>query len=146
MPEARAQHSVVINKPVAEVFAYMADYTKNPTWQSGIISVRQDGPLRLGQRIQIKRTVMGRETDSTVEVSYFEPNVRFGSKTVSGPADYEGGYRFEAVGEGATRVTYEGTIKVGMFLGPMAKVLIKMFQSQMEEGLGKLKGLLERGA
>lgn len=146
MAEARAQHSVVINRPVGEVYAYMADYTKNPTWQSGIVSVRQEGPLRVGQRIQIKRTVMGRETDSTVEVAYCEPNMRFGSKTVSGPADYVGGYRFEPVGEGACRVTYEGTITVGMFLGPMAKVLIKMFQSQMEEGLGKLKTLLERGA
>ncbi len=146
MPEARAQRTIVIARPVADVFAYMVDYRNNPRWQEGLEAVEQaDVPPRVGSKIDTTRTVMGRTRTSTIEVTEFEPGKRIRSRSVAGPVDYLGGYDFEPAGEGSTRVIYEGRITTGRLLGPLGKVMARGFQTQMDGNLERLKKLLEQG-
>jgi len=43
-----------IDRPVGDVFAYVTDPQKLPTWQTNTVSVVQegDGPLRVGTRLR----------------------------------------------------------------------------------------------
>ncbi|MGE5156439.1 MAG: SRPBCC family protein, partial [Betaproteobacteria bacterium] len=45
---AHAQHTVTINRPITDVFAYLADGTNNPHWRPGVVEILRtsatDGP------------------------------------------------------------------------------------------------------
>lgn len=144
MAEARARCAVVIGRPVAEVFAFMADYRNNPRWQEGLLAVEQaDVPPRVGSLISTTRRLLGRTSTSVVRVTAYEEGRRIRSRSESGPVDYEGGYDYEAAGEGATRVAYEGVIRTGRLMGPVGRVLARGFQGQMDQSLARLARLLE---
>lgn len=46
----KIEHSVVINRPVAEVFAYVTRPENTPRWQSGMLASQQisDGAMGVG--------------------------------------------------------------------------------------------------
>jgi uncharacterized protein YndB with AHSA1/START domain len=69
----------VINRPVEQVFAAMADVKNQPLWDPGMSEVRlaPDGPVSVGTKITETRTFMGRTSENTGEVIEFE---RTGSK------------------------------------------------------------------
>lgn len=65
---------IEIARPPEQVFAYVTDPAKLPTWQTNTISAVPDGPLRLGSMIREgHRGPRGRELASLVEVSELEP-------------------------------------------------------------------------
>ncbi len=144
MAEARASLTIVIARPIAEVFAFMVDYRNNPKWQEGLLAVEQpDHPPHVGAKISTTRKVMGRTTTSVIRITEYADERVIRSRTDSGPVDYEGGYRFETAGDEGTRVVYEGTITTGRFMGPVGRLLAKGFQRQMDGNLKALKRLLE---
>lgn len=146
MAEALASCTILIARPLSEVFAFMVDYRNNSQWQEGLLSVEQvDHPPTVGARITTTRKVMGRTSSSTIRVTEFTPNARIRSRSESGPVDYTGGYDFEAAGEATTRLIYQGKITTGRMMGPVGRLLAKGFQKQMDGNLGRLKTVLERG-
>ena len=44
----RVEHSLVIERPPAEVFAYTTDPDKLPEWQSTALEARSEGPVQQG--------------------------------------------------------------------------------------------------
>lgn len=66
------EYSIVIKRPLSEVFAYVTDPENIPRWASYIEAVRVSpkGPIGVGS--QIMQTVRGREV--TWKVTKFEPN------------------------------------------------------------------------
>jgi uncharacterized protein YndB with AHSA1/START domain len=55
--------TVEISRPVAEVFAFVADHTNAPRWQNGLSEVRRltDGPLGVGTEHEFIRRFAGRK-------------------------------------------------------------------------------------
>ena len=103
----------------ADVFDYVSDPERLPTWQTNTISSvpLDDGPLRVGTRLrEVHRGPGGKELVSVVEVSEFEPGSVFALRVVEGTPvhlritlDPDGGgtrMRFRAHGEltGAMRL------------------------------------------
>ena len=77
-----------IARPPAAVFAYVTDPQKLHTWQRNTVSVSQegDGPVGVGTRLhEVHRGPGGKEIESVVEVSEFEPDRVFALKMVEGP-------------------------------------------------------------
>ncbi|MDH3942516.1 MAG: SRPBCC family protein, partial [Anaerolineae bacterium] len=95
----KIEQSIVINRPVEDVFVYVTDNSKTAEWQSGLkeSTVVSEGPLAVGSIIKDIRTLAGMEMDSTVEVTAFERNKKFGLKVQSGPVPFELIQTFEAV-------------------------------------------------
>ena len=148
MPKTATAHfEIEIHKPIDEVFAYMQDYRKNDSWQTGIVAVEQQWPPSVGSTITITRTIVTpiktQETTSTVKFTELVPNERIRTTTTGGPAEYVGGYDYSSTSDGGTKIRYEGKITVSRFIGPLAKFLATRFQSQMEGDLARLKKLLE---
>lgn len=82
----RFEHSIVINRPPDEVWAYFIDFFNAPRLSgSGIIGLRQTslGPLGVGSTLQGRRVVLGFETRNTFHVTEWNPPYAF-SVTVEG--------------------------------------------------------------
>ena len=140
----KVEKSIIINKPVEEVFNYVTapqNYTK---WQSGVTNIIEDrGPRNtVGSQFTEVRKFMGQEMHTTLELTEFVPNARWTAKVVKGPVPYEVNMTFQPV-EGGTKVTtaVDGEPK-GFF-----KLAEGMVAGQLEKSLAedeqKLKEILE---
>ena len=137
------ESSVVINKPVAVVFAYASNNANSPKWQAGVDSVIEEGPSNVvGSKYTEVRKFMGQEMKSTIEVTAFVADSKFAGKVIKGPVPFEVTVTFEASGGGTKMTTrVEGEPK-GFF-----KVAEGALKGQLEKSLeedGKhLKAILE---
>jgi uncharacterized protein YndB with AHSA1/START domain len=137
------EKSVIINRPVAEVFSFVTNEENTTKWQAGVESTQDEGPSnQVGSRYTEVRKFMGREMKTTLELTAFEPNAKWGAKVVKGPVPYEVVSMFEPAGDGTkvtTRVEGEPTgffkVAEGMVSGQLEKSL--------EEDFQRLKALLE---
>ena len=76
----RVDLELEINRPPADVFAYVTDLERLGEWQENLISatLESDGPIRVGSRIrEIRRGPFGRRMEALVEVEEFEPPTAF---------------------------------------------------------------------
>ena len=139
----KVEKSIVINKPVEEVFSFVTaagNYTK---WQAGVTDIIEGGPRNtVGSQFTEVRKFMGQEMRTTLELTEFVPNTKWVAKVVKGPVPYEVNMTFQAV-EGGTKVItcVDGEPK-GFF-----KLAEGMVAGQLEKSLAedeqKLKEILE---
>jgi uncharacterized membrane protein len=141
------EDSGVINRPVQEVFDYVADPENLPEWSGAAVDVRDvqhasPGKPGQGDKFTPVHQFVGRRFEEHVEVTAFERNRRILHRSTGGPMPLEVSYIFGEVPRG-TRVTVgmdakpEGFFKL---IGPVFKVAVKR---QIRNDLRTLKGLLE---
>ena len=85
---------------------------------------------------------MGRRNLSTFEVTEYEPNMKYGFKSISGPLDSETAYVFE-IADGGTKITVSTQASVLHFFQVDEGILEKRMKKQLKENLETLKDLLE---
>ena len=139
----KVESSVVINKPLAEVYAYVSGGEHSTEWQGGVISVVNEGPPNtVGSRYTETRKFMGQDMKTLLEIVAVEPNAKWVSKVVKGPVPYEVTVTFEASGAGTKMTTKVEGEPTGFF-----KIAEGMVASQLEKSLAedgqRLKKLLE---
>ena len=141
----RMEHSVVIDRPPTEVFAYLTDVGKLPEWQSSANEVTVEGEMGLGARIREVRTLMGRRAESTLEVVEYEPDRRFSLRVVSGPLPFE--VRHTLTPEnGRTRLDWVGEADTSRFPRIAVRMISRTVEGQFKADLERLKRLLEETA
>jgi uncharacterized protein YndB with AHSA1/START domain len=124
-----------INRPVAEVFKYLADPTKLPEWNSIVEEATpSETPVRVGTKIQTRARFLGRKIDSPTVVSEYELNKRYANKSEK-PFPLTITNTFEAEGGGTKVVAIfdgepGGFFKVGEPI--LARIAKKQFQAQLE--------------
>lgn len=140
----KVEKSIVINKPVDEVFNFVIAEGNYAKWQAGVQEVIEGGSRNtIGSRFTEVRKFMGQEMRTTLELTDFKPNVLWAAKVVKGPVPYTVNMTFEGT-EGGTRVTtcVDGEPK-GFF-----KLAENMVAGQLEKSLmedqKKLKEILEK--
>jgi len=136
--------SIVVNRPVAEVFAFVIDPANNKKWQEGLVESRltSPGPVGVGTQITDVRKFLGRDMDSKLEVTAFEPNKTFSEKVVSGPLKFEITQSFESAGDG-TKISLVAQGEPGGFFKLAEGMVQKQLQSQLEGDAQRLKKALE---
>jgi len=141
----KMEQSVVINRPVEEVFEFLANPENGPQWQSGIQEVRKtsEGPVGAGTTFINVGQLLGRRIESTVEYSEYEPNRRVAAKSISGPLPYKFEVTFEPAAEDGTKVTTRGEAEVGGFFKLAEPIAARMLKRQFETDNANLKDLLE---
>ena len=99
------EKSVQIDKPVAEVFAYVTSYEQVTKWQGGVEAVESEsGVNAVGEKYTEVRKFLGREMKTTLEITEFEANARWAVKALDGPAPYQAATIFET-SNGGTKIT-----------------------------------------
>jgi len=141
----KVESSVVINKPPAEVYAFVTSSEHGAEWQGGVVSVKDEGASNtVGSRYVETRKFLGQEMKTTLEIVAVEPNVKWVSKVVKGPVPYEVTLTFEAAGAGTKVTTKVEGEPTGFF-----KIAEGMVASQLEKSLAEdgqhLKKILEGG-
>jgi uncharacterized protein YndB with AHSA1/START domain len=135
-----------IARPTEQVFAYVTDPAKLPTWQTNTLSAAPDlaGPLRLGSRIrEVHRGPRGKELASLVEVSELEPDRVFALRTIEGRLPVDARITFDPSEHGTRmRFTVHGEPSGPLrFLQPLMRSALKR---QFREHCATLKRVLER--
>jgi carbon monoxide dehydrogenase subunit G len=139
--------TIVIERPVEDVFAVLTDVSKTPAWTPGLTQVRRDGdgPLQVGQALTFVGTFLGLSYESAAAVTEFVANERFASKTTSGPFHLETDSRLEPVANGtrlatAYRGESHGFFKIG------ESIVTRLARKQFETAAVNLKALMEEKA
>ena len=140
----KIEKSVHINKPAADVFAFLSEFSNDAKWQSDLVRSEKtsQGPTALGTTGLYVQKLMGQELKNEVVVTVYEPPKRFGMKTTSGPVQFEAIVTLEDMG-GGTHVTMNATGEPGGFLKVAEGILQKELDKTFERDLGKLKQILE---
>jgi len=94
----------VIDRPLEQVFAYVADFRNAPSWQRQLAEVRlDDGPFPDGKRVTEVHHLLGRRIEATGELARWEAPDGFTVRGTSGPLRVESRYSFATEAAG-TRV------------------------------------------
>jgi uncharacterized membrane protein len=138
--------AVEIDRPVNEVFAYVADPAKLPRWQTNTVAVAQEtsGPLGVGTRLrEVHRAPGGRDLVSLVEVSQFEAGRCFALRVLEGPLPVDGRFTF-APTERGTRVELLGKGELSGVLRLGQSLIERILRRQFARDLTRLKRALEQ--
>jgi len=144
--------SLVIEKPVEEVFGFVAQGENSSKWNSAVKSVRRisEGPVNIGARYSMIRHLLGGMVENTYEVVEYEENRTLAIKIISGPSPFLYRYRFMPSKNG-TQLSLEAEAKKESLievLGIKARiapefVLAGFIKRGVQENFKTLKMLLE---
>jgi uncharacterized membrane protein len=143
----KVEDSIVINRPIEEVFAYVSDLTNAPEWQTGLIEVRKTTPEPpgVGTRYTFVRKFLGRKLEASNEFNVYEPCQIITFTTTSGPVSVEASYLFDETAEG-TKVTCKMDMQTGGFSRLAEPLIASSVRREMSAEFGYLKDLLESRA
>lgn len=143
----KIEHSVVIDRPIEEVFAYLTRPENTPKWQSGMLESRQtsEGAMGVGTIFTEVRQMMGRPMDQTMEVTAYEPNKKWSFKSIKATVPHEAHLAFESV-EGGTRINLTSLGRPKGLLRLAAPIINRQLKKEFVADFENLKRLLERQA
>lgn len=136
------EHSVVINRPLEDVFAYLVDIEKQLQWQAGLLKseVTSRGPMGVGTTYLQVGQLIGHTIEWNSEVTEYTPNRILSFRSVAGSFTIRGRVTFEAI-QGSARVSIAIEADVeGIWSGPL---LTDMVKTRIEANLSNAKNILE---
>lgn len=133
-----------IYRPLQQVFTFVATPENNFHWQYGTLTSAKisTGAMRVGMLFRTVGHFMGQRIETVHEVTEFEPNKRYGFKSLSGPIDSYTLYTFELI-KGNTRVNHSTQISWSEPFRSAPNVAEKTVKKEHRENLALLKDLLE---
>jgi uncharacterized protein YndB with AHSA1/START domain len=141
----RIEHSIVVNRPVDEVFAYATDVSKVPEWQTSALEAHVDGTMQAGATGSIVRKFLGRRMESSVQFDEYEPPRKFALHATSGPVQFRVQQTYEPTAEGA-RITVVMEGEPGGFFKLAEPLVQRAIRREMEANFATLKDILESGS
>lgn len=107
--------SAVIDRPINEVFAFLADGTNDPRFSPRVQQIEKttDGPVGVGTVFESKVRDAGMTTSRRFELTVFEAptTIRWAERSKNMVTVPEGGYDLEAVGDTQTKVTIRNQLE-----------------------------------
>jgi uncharacterized protein YndB with AHSA1/START domain len=139
----RIEHSVVITRPVHQVFGLVGNPDNDGTWGSLIVGSRMSstGLIGVGSRFEQTATFMGAHLTAVIEITEFEPERRV-SYATSHPVHIDHSRTFEDVPEG-TRLTFVTEFRAHGKFRVAEALLRRGAQRQMEADMEEIKALME---
>jgi uncharacterized protein YndB with AHSA1/START domain len=135
--------TIHINRPVEQVFTFLADTKNLRSWQSDLVENEQltEEPLRVGSRFREVRRTGSRNSEIQAEMTVFEPNKRFATKTLTKP-QVTVSNTFEEE-NGGTRITYKFVMITSGFMRLLEPLIAGSMKKDTDSDFEKLKHLLE---
>ena len=145
---ARIESTVMIGRPVEEVFAYVLELEQNgPSWAPDLESVEQtsEGPVGAGTTFRQVQNVMGKRRDTSLEFTAVEPNRSIEARAMLGPIAPRARVTFEQ-SDGQTRVTVKGEANPRGAMKLLTPLVKRQGQRMWDARLAQLKRVLEGSA
>lgn len=136
--------STMIYRPIKQVFNFMSAPENDFQWQCEILTSAKlsEGVSSIGTLFRSISHLMGQRIESTFEVTEYEPNRKYGFKSLSGPLQSQTSYTFE-IAAGSTKITVSTQANVVNFFQVGEGILEKKMKKQLKENLVMLKNILE---
>jgi uncharacterized protein YndB with AHSA1/START domain len=141
--------TIEVNRPSAEVFAYVTDPSRFSEWQDGVVGghMASDGLLAVGDRCITTRRIGFAERAVTSEITRVDPSRAWGLRGIDGPIRAEVNVTVEPLDSGRrSRVTIEIDFAghgFGRFIVPLA--VQPQARKEMPANMKRLKQRLEHG-
>ena len=142
------EHSIEINRPAEEVFAYLDQLERHNEWQDSLVSVKveTEGPTRVGTRVLERRKVPGGVRDIPYEITEHEPPHKASFRGTAGPVRPVGTVTVEPLGESRSSMNLVLDLE-GHGLGKLFAVFARrQAAKEVPQSHEKFKELLEHGA
>ena len=138
-----AQRTIVIDRPVDEVFAFFTDPSNDLIWRPQVKEVSAAGRIGVGSRIhQVVKGPGGRGIAADIEVTDYQQAERYTFRVVAGPVRPTGEFRFTADGD-ATTVSFSLAADLsGLKKALMSRPVQKSMDGEMR-ALNQAKAALE---
>jgi carbon monoxide dehydrogenase subunit G len=138
-----AERSVVINRPVADVYNFLLDGTTGTQWRSGVLDISHVSGTGVGAVFkQGVKGPGGRRIAADYTITAADPNQRIAFKAIAGPVRPTGEYRLES-SDGGTRLTFALDAQLGFLKRLMMGNAVQGSMDAEMKGLDKLKQVLE---
>jgi uncharacterized protein YndB with AHSA1/START domain len=139
--------SLVIERPIEEVFAFLTDARNTLLWQTpaGLHATEQapEDLVGVGTRITETWRWLGRQMEGTSEVTEYESPTHFTRRHLLGASPIQvGAWRFEPVAAG-TRCTFTVLIQAGGVCTLAGPWLAACLKKRLATGLAEVKYRLE---
>jgi hypothetical protein len=136
--------STTICRPVKQVFDFVSVPENDFQWQYGTLAAARlsDGADRLGSFFRSIGHLLGHRLQGVFEVTEYEPNRKYGFRSISGPLHLRTSYRFE-IASGCTKISIATHANAATILDMKEGLLERKMKKQLKENLALLKDLLE---
>lgn len=137
--------SLIINRPVADVFAVTSDLNQHRGWQDGLIEAcwTSEGTPGLGSTYVFVTQFARSRWDLPGVVTMWEPPNGWQWQAKGGPFPVQGGFRLEPMGTG-TRITMFSDSEPWGWMNMMRPLLKWMGERSYQRSLTRLKATLEQ--
>ncbi len=138
-------NTITINRQLAVVFAYLADFQNLPRWNYAISETRKltTGPVNVGTRYLQTRTVPAHSEES-FEVTEFEPELRIAIRGSLSSFPAQLSYTFHRLGD-STTLTNSVDLQPPRPLNLLGPIATRQIKSAVAANLDVLKKILESG-
>lgn len=135
------KHTVRIERPAHDVFAFVSAFENNPSWQQGMVACEWTSPTRgeVGATYKQQAQFLGKRIDTHFKVVAFVPNRSISIESTISTFPLQITRSVEAAGDEACEVTAH--IR-GQPTGWM-KLFSKMVKKSVTKDYARLKDLLE---
>jgi uncharacterized protein YndB with AHSA1/START domain len=141
---AKFEASVMIDRPVEEVWKFVTDLSKLPKWNTEVLEAKQTsaGPIGVGATLQTRSSNMV----SDIKVVEYEPNRKCTMEFTSGPV--KGTKERSSVEnvEGKTRFTRTADLKFSGIYKLVGPFFTPRLKREYAGSVGNLKRILESEA
>ena len=136
--------SIVVNRPLEEVFAFISDFENENQWSSAVSSAKylEGGPGKVGSTVRFVANFLSRDIESISKTRSHEPNHKIDFELIKGTVTGKGWRKVEAVGN-ATQVTQRFNFEFGGLFRAVKFILKPTLQKQLDGDFKKLKAVLE---
>jgi uncharacterized protein YndB with AHSA1/START domain len=142
---AHAENTVAIDRPIEEVFAYLADGTNNPHWRAGVLRIERTSTANGAGATyrQVLKGPGGRRIDGDYRVTGYQPPHLLEFAVTAGPARPTGRFALHAERPGTTRVTFSLDLTPRGFMRLMDPMVARTMRAEVQQ-LARLKQVLEQ--
>ena len=137
--------SLVIRRPVEDVFTFVSNYHNSPQWVSGGLEHTKvsAGPIGVGTVIRTTGRTMGLRIEATRIVTAFEPYARYAFRSEYRQVPLTTTFLFEPI-QDSTRLTVVVEGEPDGLFKAAAPLVLGTVRQQFEGDLRRLKTVLEK--
>lgn len=139
-----AEASIVINRPMTDVFKIVSNLSRAKEWQAGLVESNwtSDRDPGIGTTYQFVTKFAGSRMELPGEITSWDPPNGLQWKASGGPFPVQGGYRLKQV-DNSTRITMFSDSEPKGWMNAMKPILKWMGERTYKQSLAHLKMILE---